>query len=301
MKYIRSYIILASQNGSGKIYNILMSHHLLGFFLFLIFLCICSVPLLETKLMSGNKKISYLKHENLRLEAELAELKYLKITLSDIETRDKLLREYFGIDEYEQLETVVGRGVSYIDSSDPNVLEKIDEKYSSHTYSSITLPVKLQALESNIKILKQLSVLKEKMWEYTPSIIPVEMENPRITSKFGWRKNPLTKRDEFHAGIDILGSKWVKIVSPAAGVVINRGYDQWLGNYIVVQHTKDIKTIYGHMHKISAANGAEVSRGDFLGHMGNTGMSTGIHLHYSVINEGQPVDPMEYILDIREG
>ena len=56
-----------------------------------------------------------------------------------------------------------------------------------------------------------------------------------------------------------------------------------------------------HMHKISAANGAEVSRGDLLGHMGNTGMSTGIHLHYSVINEGQPVDPMEYILDIREG
>jgi len=80
-----------------------------------------------------------------------------------------------------------------------------------------------------------LIVLKEKIWESTPSIIPVKMENPHITSTFGWRRNPLTDRDEFHAGIDILGSRWDEIVSPAAGVVINIGYDQWLGNYIVIQ------------------------------------------------------------------
>ena len=84
-------------------------------------------------------------------------------------------------------------------------------------------------------------------------------------------------------------------------MVINRGYDQWLGNYIVIQHTEKLKTIFGHMSKISVANGTKISRGDLLGYIGNTGLSTGTHLHYSILNEGQPVDPMEYILDIRPG
>jgi len=144
---------------------------------------------------------------------------------------------------------------------------------------------------------KSLSLIQEKVWGYTPSIIPVNHVNPRVSSGFGWRKNPFTNSREFHAGIDIIGPKRTMIIAPSRGVVVVKGFDQRLGNYLVLEHNENVKTIYGHLHKVSIEKGMQVKRGETLGLMGNTGLSTSCHLHYGVIVNGRAVDPMQYILD----
>ena len=72
-----------------------------------------------------------------------------------------------------------------------------------------------------------------------------------------------------------------------------------MGNYLVIEHTSKIKTIYGHLEKIVVAENSRVERGQFIGVMGNTGMSTSRHLHYSVVDGNRAVDPMQYVLDAR--
>ncbi len=97
--------------------------------------------------------------------------------------------------------------------------------------------------------------------------------------------------------MDFIGAKGTKVIAPAKGKAFNTGYDQWLGNYVVLHHPAGFKTIYGHLSQIHAREGAEVRRGDVIGTVGNTGLSTSPHLHYGVIKGERAVDPMQYVLD----
>ena len=248
-------------------------------------------------------RVTDLEQEKDRLQDEIISLHYLKRTLASIEERDRALRGYFGMERYRFLEQIIGTGgapnrdLSMIDIDGP----RTGGGQESHPLGSQRgLPARLKMLETNYEVLHQLFTMKDRAWKNTPNIIPVDLNEPRISSGFGWRRDPFTNKREFHVGIDIIGPKDAKIISPADGLVIKRGYDQWLGNYIVLLHTKEIKTIYGHLNKILADEGAIVKRGDILGLMGNSGLSTNNHLHYAVIKNDRAVNPMEYILDIGE-
>ena len=300
MKPERSYVIWVPRNGSGRIRNFLIGPSFIKILSLLLFFCICAVPVMETGILTLNRRVTDLERKRQQLQAEVQSLQYIKKALACIEKKDRMVRGYFGMERFRSLEQIVGTGGTpdmELSSLDFNHTE-IDSK--PHV-TRMTVPMKLQVLKSNYEILDQLLAKKEEALDYTPNIIPVDMEEPRISSGFGWRKSPFTKRREFHAGIDIRGPRGTKILAPASGVVINRGYDQWIGNYLVVQHTKEIKTIYGHLSRISVDKGIKVRRGDPLGLMGNTGLSTGSHLHYAVIRNGRAVNPMEYILDMRGG
>jgi murein DD-endopeptidase MepM/ murein hydrolase activator NlpD len=97
--------------------------------------------------------------------------------------------------------------------------------------------------------------------------------------------------------VDIAGPWKDPIVAPADGRVIRTGKDRLLGNYVKLEHSAEIKTLYGHLATVSVASGDRVKRGDRIGTMGNTGRSTGTHLHYSVSVAGKYVDPLDYIWD----
>jgi len=246
-------------------------------------------------------RITDLEQEKGRLQTEISTLRYVRRSLARIQEKEKMLRDYFGMEDYKSLKQFMGGGgdsnleLSGIHIKRNGIGDNSDER---PVVPTVTLPTKLQNLNSNYEILNQLAAKQKDAWEDTPSIVPVDLENPRVSSGFGWRKNPFTRRREFHSGIDILGPKGTRIIAPARGVVITTGYDQRLGNYLVLQHAGEIKTIYGHLHKLSANEGMQVNRRDLLGFMGNTGMSTSRHLHYSVIIDDRAVDPMRYILDI---
>jgi murein DD-endopeptidase MepM/ murein hydrolase activator NlpD len=302
MKSGRSHIIWIPRNGSEKIRKSLIRPSFIRLFSFVVIVCICSVPFLETVLLTLTKRINDLEQKKQELEGEILQLQYVRRKLVRIEQKEKMLRDYFGMERYRSLEQIMGGGgnlnlmLSQLNSHQDKNKGKSDKNVVS---PNISLPMKLKILNSNYEILNQLILKKQGLWETTPSIVPLALRNPRISSGFGWRKNPFTDKREFHAGIDIVGPKGTKIIAPACGVVITKGYDRWLGNYLVLQHTEEIKTIYGHLNKIPVNKGDRVKRGDLLGFIGNTGMSTSRHLHYGVIVNNRAVDPMQYIMDKR--
>lgn len=117
----------------------------------------------------------------------------------------------------------------------------------------------------------------------------------RFTSGFGYRRDPMGRGRRLHSGTDFAGSRGTAIHATADGVVKKAGWQSGYGKAVVVQHAFGIETLYAHLHEIRVREGQSISRGDRIGDMGNTGRSTGTHLHYEVRVDGKPVNPMIYI------
>ena len=113
-----------------------------------------------------------------------------------------------------------------------------------------------------------------------------------ITSSYGYRIDPFNpNRRGFHSGMDISGSIGTPIRAAMAGRVSSVGYDDILGNYVVISHHSGYRTLYGHMSVIRTRTGAYVSVGERIGDVGSTGQSTGPHLHFTVYKNGVTVNP----------
>lgn len=150
---------------------------------------------------------------------------------------------------------------------------------------------------SEERVLQELAMAAESRrarWAATPSIWPVK---GWITSGFGQRISPFTGQPTMHEGLDIGAPPNAPVQSPAAGRVIALGFDSRMGNIIAIDHGYGIETQYGHLAKILVKNGQTVKRGDVIGLVGSTGLSTGPHLHYLVKVNGRPVNPQRYILE----
>lgn len=300
MKSDKTVIMWIPREGTGTIRSVRISPRLIKIFVFVIALCIIAVPVLETGILNLRQEISTLRQHEQRLNDKIMALHYIERNLAAVEEKDTMLRHYFGLEKYKSLEPVmIGGGDIDIDSTIPDTTRGKTEYASLHPSSqyAAALPQKLQRLCTNHEVLGNLIIKQEEARKSTPSIMPVNLADPKITSDFGWRKNPFTDQAEFHSGIDVIGPKGTQIIAPADGVVITIGHDRWLGRYLVLQHTKGIKTIYGHFDTIHVKKGEAVKRGHPLGTMGNTGMSTSRHLHYTVVVKGRVVDPMQFILN----
>jgi len=128
----------------------------------------------------------------------------------------------------------------------------------------------------------------------TPSIMPT---TGFLTSRFSMiRYHPILHENRPHLGIDITAAFGSQIIAPAAGRVIKVGYENGYGLMVVLDHGYGIETKYAHMSRTAVNVGQLVKRGDRLGWVGSTGLSTGPHLHYEVLLNGRPVDPLRYIL-----
>jgi murein DD-endopeptidase MepM/ murein hydrolase activator NlpD len=128
----------------------------------------------------------------------------------------------------------------------------------------------------------------------TPAIAPVK---GIFTSGFGSRADPMTHGRGEHQGVDIAAPPGQPVRASADGVVIRAGDVTGLGNAVFLAHGFGVTTRYGHMSRIEVRPGQRVKRGDIVGRVGNTGRSTGYHLHYEVRVDGDPVNPLAYILD----
>lgn len=114
----------------------------------------------------------------------------------------------------------------------------------------------------------------------------------RFTSMYGYRKDPWTGVSNFHHGVDIANRNGGNIYSAAAGTVIYCGWSWVYGNMIRIKHPGGYVTLYGHLDKIQVKDGSWVNSGAVIGKMGNTGRSTGTHLHYEVRQWGKTVNPL---------
>jgi len=129
----------------------------------------------------------------------------------------------------------------------------------------------------------------------TPSVWPVK---GLVTSEFGVRESPFRSGVEFHKGLDISTRSGKEIVAPADGLVIVSSYDSQDGNFVKIDHGRGLATGFAHLSRMAVKQGMRVKKGDIIGYVGDTGRSTGPHLHYSVFVNNVPVNPSKYLKKI---
>jgi len=117
----------------------------------------------------------------------------------------------------------------------------------------------------------------------------------RISSSFGYRANPFTGLRTYHSAIDIVVSVGTKVKATNDGTVADTGYNSVFGNYVILKHASGYQSLYAHLSQISVKEGSSISQGSIIGLSGNTGQSTGPHLHFSIFKNGQALDPTKYV------
>ena len=137
---------------------------------------------------------------------------------------------------------------------------------------------------------------KEKLLASIPAIMPLNNKNLKhMPGGYGWRTHPIYKTQEFHPGMDFAAEQGTPIYATGDGVVeLADASAQGYGNHVVINHSYGYKTLYGHMSRIATKSGMKLKRGDLIGYVGSTGLSTGPHVHYEVIKNGEKVNPINF-------
>lgn len=148
-------------------------------------------------------------------------------------------------------------------------------------------------LKEDLEEARELAIEYQHLLRITPSIWPTK--STRITSSFGYRKDPFTRRLSHHSGIDFGGKTGDPVYATADGKVINSSFDRYLGHHVIIDHSNGIRTLYAHLSKRLVSVGDNVEKGEEIGKLGSTGRSTGPHLHYEVYKNGVPVNPKNYL------
>ena len=152
----------------------------------------------------------------------------------------------------------------------------------------------IQEEGDSLRALDRLMARASKALATLPSRWPVR---GAVNSEFGRRPSPWSQAVEFHSGIDIKARIGTPVHAPAAGTVVVAGPAQDFGNAVILDHGQNIRTLYGHLSKVSVRVGQKVDRGTLLALSGNTGRSSGPHLHYEIYVKGQSVNPRAYLWD----
>jgi len=155
-------------------------------------------------------------------------------------------------------------------------------------------PAASEADPESIEIQNRLQAIQSTS---DPAFVPTMWAHTgKINNEFGFRRNPFGGRIyEFHPGMDIDGERGEEIIAPANGIVTKAGWTGGYGNMVEIDHGNGLATRYGHMSKIEVEVGDTITRGQQLGQIGSTGLSTGPHLHYELRLDDRPVNPRHYL------
>lgn len=151
-----------------------------------------------------------------------------------------------------------------------------------------------QIREQSILDLRDALFERQSFLNATPSVRPAR---GWFTSRFGYRISPFTGRPVMHNGIDIAAAPGSPVFAPADGIVSYVGYDPGYGHLVSIDHGYGVVTRFGHNSRVFVAVGQKIKRWDVVAAVGNTGRSTGPHVHYEVRVNGIPIDPSNYILE----
>ena len=228
----------------------------------------------------------------------------LSTTVHRVSKFDSQLRLLLNIDKESSTEAAVASLEGGAEGSspaqaqsfgNPQILMQHRELFSRHAFSLVSNLNTQGYLEevSQQELLLFLRENKETLLAM-PSIWPA---NGRLTSGFGTRSSPTTGRRTLHQGLDIANKIGTPIWATARGVITFAQYDGAYGNCVVIDHGNNIATRYAHMNSIAVKVGQTVQRSEVIGTIGNTGRSTGPHVHYEVHVGGVPVNPMRYVLN----
>jgi murein DD-endopeptidase MepM/ murein hydrolase activator NlpD len=234
--------------------------------------------------------------------------------ITNIETEDRVTKLTMGtkpapgqnVEEYEPMnQRMSPEEMAQQDQMFPRIKPldedkgNVAEQTSTQDYSTLVIRIDKAVRETQLKeqsVIELWESLSERqsLLNATPNIKPAR---GWLTSKFGYRLNPFTNKMQMHAGLDIAAAPGSPVYSPADGVVIFASYDETYGKLVSIDHGYGVTTRFAHNSQIYVSLGQKVTKYDVIASVGNTGRSTGPHLHYEVRINGTPVDPINFILD----
>jgi len=236
-----------------------------------------NTPVNPVEISRLRKENEELRRTNAAFESNLGKLQK---QLSGYEDKTRELAIVAGIESLgDSVEAGVG-GPSAVEEASAGDLPKIQERAA--------------------KLVGALTAVEQKLdqrvhWiSSTPAIAPVK---GIFTSGFGTRSDPLTHGRGTHQGVDIAAAPGQPVRASADGIVMAASEQGGLGKAVFLAHGYGLSTRYGHLSAVGVRPGQKVKRGDVIGRVGSTGRSTGYHLHYEVRIDGEPVNPLGYILD----
>jgi murein DD-endopeptidase MepM/ murein hydrolase activator NlpD len=239
--------------------------------------------------VSHRAEVQKLRAEN----EELVDVNHqLEITISEVQDR---------LDEFEERTSRLALAAG-MESGPGGVADHVIQgerlgsggPYDRLPGSPDTLRLQGDWISGQLAQVEQTLVQQEQLYAATPSIVPAM---GLMTDGFGRRRDPFTGRRAFHRGLDISARRGTPVVASADGVVVFTGRNGGFGKTVRVSHGFGYTTVYGHLDEISVSPGDEIHRGDEVGLLGNSGRSTGPHLHYEVHVDGRAANPLYYILN----
>ena len=242
----------------------------------------------------------------LREEAQLqrSQIRFFSEKIGDVERKVAGMREFDRrLRILANLEDSEGMGERFFGVGGPTpediretlLLQRNEEELVKQMRHDLErLDEKAAAEGNSLRELESLLQNKRVQLTHTPSIWPTR---GWLTSGFGYRISPFTGLRQMHEGIDISNRIGTPIIAPADGLVTNIGREWGFGKILVISHGFGFTTRFGHLNRIDVKIGQKVKRGQKIAEIGNTGRSTGPHLHYEVKVNGVSVNPMKYILD----
>ncbi len=237
---------------------------------------------------------SMTKEQQTIIDGLIAKVDGFSVRLQELRHFDRKIRIMANIEKSRDKKQLLGLGGSLGEEKRLMDQLKTDPK---EMLLGIDRQVDLLAEEAKIRedsLKELLELLREQhsVLAAKPSLWPV---TGWVTSEFGHRISPFTNVREFHLGIDIATRPGREIIAPAGGVVVEVGYRPDYGNFVKIDHGRGFSTMYAHLLKTSLKEGQPVKRGRVIGQVGNSGQSTGPHLHYAVFVNGVPVNPRKYL------
>ncbi|HEY3131245.1 MAG TPA: M23 family metallopeptidase [Acidobacteriota bacterium] len=284
MKKSLTFVIANPRDGKIHKFKIPQSLVLCGGIFFILFLVVSFLASFHyASLNYRTRDYERLQTENGTLQAENRLYRnatgQLEEKLSSLESLSRKLTKTSGIER--QPEAIAGTGGP---SDYPTFLyagDRID-----------FLKNRMTDLQAEFRQLNDLYQRQATVSAATPSIMPVR---GYPSGGFGFRLDPISGHRDFHPGVDFASPYGNKIVATADGVVTFAGRRFGYGNAVVVDHRFGMSTLFGHMSRTVVRPGQQVKRGDIVGYVGNTGRSTGPHLHYEVRLNDRPLNPMTFL------
>lgn len=239
--------------------------------------------------------MTHVMNENIELKREYSELmkklEKMEETTQEIYEYDNMLyAQVLGVDfDTTDFSKYRNDSAAIIFNLHDSIFKSVDNRAFYASEMLALQLVKLQATSHRFKNNKN-AIL------YYPTISPIKTtEFIELSSPYGWRMHPIDKKMLYHEGVDIAANVGSPIHSTAQGRVIKILYSKYgYGNRVLIQHAYGFETLYAHMGVINVKKGQWVNKNQIIGTVGNTGKSTGPHLHYEIHKNGEPRDPLGY-------
>ena len=287
------FTVMLIPHSEKKIFNFQVSFFTLVFATITLGIVLVGFFLLATNFTFTNEKITKISQD---LQSNETTMENLKDEISGIRKAGRSFKAsmdsvmgVIGNQDYLKTASVGDVSASYVlpeDSEGGSLRELADLKSMASLMANSVEPLD--------EINKVLSTYKELLAD-TPTMWQLKGVKGIITTRFGWTIHPFTHLGYLHTGVDIAWALGTPVEATANGNVVETGYTEDAGNFITIQHKYGFTTRYLHLLEIVTRKGNHVNRGDTIGYVGNTGLSTGPHLHYEVRLGANYVDPMNFL------